>query len=502
MFVANTTSEILNLFLAIDAQETFERKITILENWATRLPHVKAMRFFWFKDPQAPLCREDEEFSPFSPVMINKDVPVPPIVETYPDYWESCLYYPLPAKGGKSPGFLLFKTPNPFALLTDQSTELGLIASKLGDALELNERTLSTSKISDHHLYDPEYRYIMETLNLPLYLAHLSGEFVFANTPFLQQFGFQSLQELNAYRHQLFCTSERAMETKELVEQGSVNGYQISVNLPSGQTMTVRDYATLRNAHILGIIFDVSDYVNLNSEMKAALEIQELLNDKIMSSALILQKTQTTSIRALARLAEYRDQETGHHLKRICRYTEVLVKEVLRTQPFAFQITEQYVHDMVLSSMLHDVGKVAVPDHILRKKNNLSAEEWEVMKKHTLWGWQILSQADKELGEQSFLTLASQIAISHHERWDGTGYPQGLKGDKIPLSARIESIADVYDALTSVRPYKKAWSHEEALDEIQSQNGLQFDPTMVEVFMRVADQFNAIKSQYSGETSQ
>jgi hypothetical protein len=163
MFVANTTSEILNLFLAIDAQETFERKITILENWATRLPHVKEMRFFWFNDPHAPLCREDEEFSPFSPVMINKDVPVPPLLETIPDYWESCLYYPLPAKGGKSPGFLLFKTPNPFALLTDQSTELGLIASKLGDALELKERAMSTAKLSDHHLYDPEYRYIMET---------------------------------------------------------------------------------------------------------------------------------------------------------------------------------------------------------------------------------------------------------------------------------------------------------------------------------------------------
>jgi response regulator RpfG family c-di-GMP phosphodiesterase len=293
--------------------------------------------------------------------------------------------------------------------------------------LELKERAMSTAKLSDHHLYDPEYRYIMETLNLPLYLAHLSGEFVFANTPFLQQFGFTYLKELNQYRHQLFCTSERAIETKELVERGSVNGYQISVNLPSGQRMTVRDYATLKNAHILGIIFDVSDYVNLNSEMKEALEIQELLNDKIMSSALILQKTQTTSIRALARLAEYRDQETGHHLQRICQYTEVLVKEVLRTQPFPFKITEQYVHDMVLSSMLHDVGKVAVPDNILRKKNNLSAEEWEIMKKHTMWGWQILSQADKELGEQSFLTLASQIAISHHERWDGSGYPQGLK---------------------------------------------------------------------------
>ena len=141
----------------------------------------------------------------------------------------------------------------------------------------------------------------------------------------------------------------------------------------------------------------------------------------------------------------------------------------------------EYPEEIFLSSMLHDIGKVAIPDTILHKPGILSTNERTTMKNHTVYGWSILSQADQELGEQSFLTLAAQIALSHHERWDGSGYPNQLAGDKIPLSARISAVADVYDALTTERPYKKSWSHEKALAEINQKSGIHFDPALVNI---------------------
>ena len=151
-----------------------------------------------------------------------------------------------------------------------------------------------------------------------------------------------------------------------------------------------------------------------------------------------------------------------------------------------------------MSVMLHDIGKVSIPDHILLKPGKLDAGEWETMKKHTIFGWEVLHKADQELGEQSFLTLAASIALSHHEKYDGTGYPHGSKGEKIPLSARISAIADVYDALTSKRPYKEAWSHERAVEEIARLAGSHFDPVLVGIFGDIHDEFARVRELFSG----
>jgi HD-GYP domain-containing protein (c-di-GMP phosphodiesterase class II) len=213
----------------------------------------------------------------------------------------------------------------------------------------------------------------------------------------------------------------------------------------------------------------------------------------------MLRKTQATAIKSLAKLAEYRDKETGGHLQRICEYMRLVTQEVHRDQPYPFHVSEDYPQDIYLSGMLHDIGKVAVPDHILLKEGPLDDGEWTVMKKHTNWGHLILNQADNELGEQSFLTLASRIALHHHEWWNGSGYPYSLSQDEIPLSARIGAVADVYDALTSRRPYKEAWEHGQAVEEIQRLSGKQFDPVIGDIFTRLEHQFEAIRSRFPDE---
>lgn len=211
-----------------------------------------------------------------------------------------------------------------------------------------------------------------------------------------------------------------------------------------------------------------------------------------------LQRTQGAAIRSLARLAEYRDPETGYHLQRICEYTRLIAMQVHLRAPYSFRITAEYANDISLSVMLHDIGKVSIPDHILLKPGKLDPEEWEMMKKHTVFGWDVLHKADRELGEQSFLTLAASIARSHHERFDGKGYPEGTAGEQIHLSARIAAIADVYDALTTARPYKEAWSHERAVAEILGQAGTQFDPVLVAIFRDLNDQFADVRRRFPG----
>jgi len=235
-----------------------------------------------------------------------------------------------------------------------------------------------------------------------------------------------------------------------------------------------------------------------NAELKDALQIQELLNDSIIAGTKTLQRTQGAAIRTLARLAEYRDPETGIHLQRICEYTRLMAMQVYERAPYSFRITKEKAEDISMSSMLHDIGKVSIPDHILLKPGKLDAAEWEMMKKHTVYGWEVLHKADRELGEQSFLTLAASIALSHHEHYDGTGYPNGQVGEQIHLSARISAIADVYDALTSDRPYKEAWSHEQAVAEMVEQSGSHFDPVLVDIFRDIHPEFADVRRVFPG----
>lgn len=206
-------------------------------------------------------------------------------------------------------------------------------------------------------------------------------------------------------------------------------------------------------------------------------------------------EAQYATIVALARLSEQRDNETGKHLERVSEYCRVIA-EGLRYEPeYAAQVDETFVDDLVRSAPLHDIGKVGIPDSILMKPGALTDSEWEVMKTHSDIGAQTLESVIRSGRSQGFLEMARDIAAHHHEKWDGTGYPGGLAGDAIPLAARILSVADVYDALTTVRPYKAAWSHREALAFVQEHSGTQFDPALVRSLLRRGQAVDEIRAR-------
>ena len=222
-------------------------------------------------------------------------------------------------------------------------------------------------------------------------------------------------------------------------------------------------------------------------------EVNSGLEHEVARRTQELTTTRDAVIFGLAKLSESRDTDTGDHLNRIRRYVELLADQLRRDHPDLREtIDDQWICDLALSSALHDIGKVGIPDGILLKPDKLTDEEFERMKQHTWIGGETLYAIEKRLGESNFLTLAREIAFAHHERWDGSGYPFGLYGEIIPLSARLVAIADVYDALTSKRPYKNAFSHEKAVAIIREGRGTHFDP-------RVVDAFEAIESQFDRE---
>ena len=206
---------------------------------------------------------------------------------------------------------------------------------------------------------------------------------------------------------------------------------------------------------------------------------------------------QEVSIRALARLAETRDPETGNHILRTQSYVYQLAL-VLRTLPrYRSTLNDRYIQLLVRSAPLHDIGKVGIPDAILLKPGALTPEEWKVMQTHARLGSEAIEQAERDAVQPvEFLALAKEIAHWHHEKWDGSGYPDGLAGDAIAVSARIMALADVFDALVSRRVYKNPMSYEEARDIIAAGRGLHFDPDMVDAFLTHFNIFCDIAEHY------
>ena len=222
------------------------------------------------------------------------------------------------------------------------------------------------------------------------------------------------------------------------------------------------------------------------------------LEQNLVESYQKMQNVRIATILGLAKLAEYRDEATGAHLERIREYARILARELAAKPEYKGYITAEYIEDIYNSSILHDIGKVGIPDAILLKPARLTPEEFEVIKIHTTLGGDVLKAVEGKIEGQSFLTLGKEIAYYHHEKWDGTGYPSGLAGTDIPLSARIVALADVYDALTSKRVYKDAFSHFEAMDIIVKDRGTHFAPDVVDAFMMHAEDFRKIREELLG----
>jgi putative two-component system response regulator len=208
-------------------------------------------------------------------------------------------------------------------------------------------------------------------------------------------------------------------------------------------------------------------------------------------------RTRDAVIFGLAKLAESRDPDTGHHLERIALYSTRLATAMRRHAKFRTVITRSFVHSIGISSALHDIGKVGVEDAILLKPGPLTAEEYSRIQLHTVLGGDCIRQIQRRVGDPMFLELAREIAMHHHERWDGGGYPHGLAGEEIPLAARIVAIADVYDALSVRRVYKDPYPHEVCVEKIRKDAGKHFDKDIVDVFLSIHEQFREISVRFA-----
>ncbi|MDY7037703.1 MAG: HD domain-containing protein [Thermodesulfobacteriota bacterium] len=253
-------------------------------------------------------------------------------------------------------------------------------------------------------------------------------------------------------------------------------------------------FVFLENHLHKNIVLSIKNNYEKTLQISSSLEEER---EKLLSLNKQLIETEDVTIYALAYQAEMRDSTTGHHITRTSKYVQLLTQDLINNKKYKEYISVEYLTEIVKSAPLHDIGKVAIPDKILNKKGVLTKDEFIIMQKHCEFGAGIIKRAMQKLNFRSFLQIAEQLTLGHHEKWDGTGYPRGLKKDEIPLSARIMAVADVYDALRSERPYKKAISHKKAYEILIKDSGKHFDPDIINSFVNVAEQFEKVSIEFA-----
>lgn len=267
-------------------------------------------------------------------------------------------------------------------------------------------------------------------------------------------------------------------------------------NKTKGFELGAVDYIT-KPFEMIEVQSRVKTHLSLKLAREELEKQNESLEEKVRQRTRELVMTQDATIESMAVLAEYRDPETGGHIMRTKNYVRILANKLKEHPKFRDYLTADVIDLLHKSAPLHDIGKVGVPDHILLKPGKLTNEEFEEIKKHTTYGHNAIAVAERRLGENSFLSLAREIAYAHQEKWDGSGYPRGLKGEEIPISGRLMALADVYDALISKRVYKPPFSHRKAVDIIIEGRGKHFDPDMVDAFMEIQEDFRQVGLHYA-----
>ncbi len=278
----------------------------------------------------------------------------------------------------------------------------------------------------------------------------------------------------------IFLTAMSAAEDESIgLELGAVDYITKPVN-PAIVMARVRNHLQLKRAR---------DFLAHHNHV---------LEEEVASRTQALAELQDATIRAMASLAETRDNETGNHIRRTQHYVEALARHLQGHPRFKEELTDTNIETIFKSAPLHDIGKVGIPDRILLKPGKLTPEEFEIMKTHTTLGRDAIVAAESETTHDNpFFRYAKEITYSHQEKWDGSGYPEGLMGNNIPLSARLMAVADVYDALISERVYKAAFSHEKAVEIIREGRGSHFDPDMVDAFLVLSEEFRRIAQRFA-----
>ncbi len=280
-------------------------------------------------------------------------------------------------------------------------------------------------------------------------------------------------------------------ELAEIVKSGQpISALQLTLIRKDGGETQVEINGTLlkRDTKIIGILLVLRD-----------ISTRKALEKRLLEALKIKKQTEITTILALAKLSEYRDVTPGNHLERIREYCKVLATELARLKNLKEILTPTYIQDIYHASILHDIGKVAIPDKLLNNSGPLTRQEQDTVRQHTRVGGDVIKEMEGENREGGFLSIAKHIAYFHHERWDGKGYPYGLQGDEIPLAARILTLADAYEELTTTADNKTIpYTHEEAINSIVKKAGSQFDLMIVETLISRADLFNSIHQKFPG----
>jgi PAS domain S-box-containing protein len=341
---------------------------------------------------------------------------------------------------------------------------------------------------------EEKYRTILESMEEGYYEVDFDGNFTFANDSMSSILGYPK-KDLPAINYRQFMDDKNI----QIVEDTFNRCRQ------SGSPVKAFDCEFNRNEMVLFIEASVSLLNDGRDEpngyhgiIRDRTEKKKLEMD-LIESYKKLQNARAATILGLAKLAEYRDEGTGTHLERIREYAKRLAEEMAQISRYHTIITPEYIEDIFQSSILHDIGKVGIPDAILLKPGRLNDEEFEVIKRHATMGGDAIAIIESRIEESTFLFMGKEIAYGHHEKWDGSGYPKGLKGEQIPLSARIVALADVYDALTTKRFYKEAYTHEKSKKIITDLKGSHFDPETVDAFLVLETEFNTIREEKLSE---
>ena len=333
------------------------------------------------------------------------------------------------------------------------------------------------------------YIVLFDTILSSIVLIDPSGKILNCNYYAEEMYGYGWADLVGQHFDEVFHVHSKSLPIRQIIALVDGNkGRYVETDVPR----TCRDgtikYTYASYSALTSTTGEIIAYAIMERDLSERLRLEKKLQDSFQQ----IRDTQSAAILGFARLTEYRDKDTGKHLEHLREYTRVLALGLAKLPAYSGYITADYVDDLCLSSVLHDVGKVGIEDAVLRKPGRLSPAEFEKIKEHARLGGEALSAVDRELKQKSFLTIGKEVAFSHHERWDGSGYPAGRKGGQIPLSARIVALADVYDALTSKRSYKDALSHEEAVRIIMTERGTHFDPDVVDVFAQNLDAFRRI----------
>ncbi len=280
------------------------------------------------------------------------------------------------------------------------------------------------------------------------------------------------------------CTRLKAAQKTENIPVLFVTALTSNENEAKGLELGALDYIT-KPVNPALVMARVKNHLKLK-------QYSDRLEVMVREKTKELMLTQDVTIEALASMAEFRDPETGGHVKRTMQYIRLLAEKLQDKPNFKELLNAKVIEHLCKSAPLHDIGKMAAPDRVLMKPGRLNPEEFTEMKKHAVAGWMALNNFTSKLGPNSFLRVAQVMAYTHHEKWDGSGYPQGLKGTAIPLARRLMAVGDVYDALITRRVYKAPMTHPLAVGIIKEGRGTDFDPEIVDAFLEIQDQFRQV----------